>query len=68
LDSVDFYKNCRALLTEEGSMTVNLFGRSASYDQSLAKMAEAFGEDALRLCRGEIALTAKGSEVRVVKI
>ena len=30
--------------------------------------AETFGEDALRLCRGEIALTAKGSEVRVVKI
>ncbi len=30
--------------------------------------AEAFGEDALRLCRGEIALTAKGSEVRVVRI
>ena len=28
-------------------MTVNLFGRSASYDQSVAKMAEAFGEDAL---------------------
>ena len=30
--------------------------------------AEAFGEDALRLCRGEIALTAKGSEVRVVRL
>ena len=30
--------------------------------------AEAFGEDALSLCRGEIALTAKGSEVHVVKI
>ena len=29
--------------------------------------AEAFGEDALRLCRGEIALTAKGSEVRVIR-
>jgi hypothetical protein len=28
-------------------MTVNLFGRTSSYDQSLAKMAEAFGEDAL---------------------
>ncbi|NUB43332.1 ribonuclease D [Fertoebacter nigrum] len=27
---------------------------------------EAFGDDALRLCRGEIALSAKGSEVRVV--
>ncbi len=29
---------------------------------------EAFGEDALRLCRGEIALSAKGSAVRVVKL
>ena len=28
--------------------------------------AEAFGSDALRLCRGEIALSAKGQEVRVV--
>ena len=47
LDSVEFYKNCRALLADEGTMTVNLFGRSASYAQSVAKMAEAFGEDAL---------------------
>lgn len=30
--------------------------------------AEAFGEDALRLCRGEIALSAKGNEVRVVRV
>ncbi|NEY91325.1 ribonuclease D [Tabrizicola oligotrophica] len=30
--------------------------------------AEAFGEDAMRLCRGEIALSAKGSEVRVVRV
>lgn len=30
--------------------------------------AEAFGEDALRLCRGEIALSAKGTEVRVVRL
>jgi len=29
---------------------------------------EAFGEDAIRLCRGEIALTAKGSEVRVIRL
>jgi len=47
LDSADFYKHCRALLSDEGTMTVNLFGRSASYEQSVAKMAEAFGEDAL---------------------
>ncbi|MBI1171245.1 ribonuclease D [bacterium] len=30
--------------------------------------AEAFGDDALRLCRGEIALSAKGNEVRVVRV
>lgn len=30
--------------------------------------AEVFGEDALRLCRGEIALSAKGNEVRVVRL
>ena len=47
LDSADFYKHCRALLSDEGTMTVNLFGRSASYEQSVAKMAEAFGEEAL---------------------
>lgn len=47
LDSVDFYKHCRALLSDEGTMTVNLFGRSTSYEQSVAKMAEAFGEDAI---------------------
>ena len=29
---------------------------------------EAFGEDALRLCKGEIALSAKGHEVRVVQL
>ena len=29
---------------------------------------EAFGDDALRLCAGEIALSAKGSEVRIVQL
>ena len=29
---------------------------------------EAFGDDALRLCRGEIALTAKGNDVRVIRL
>ncbi len=29
---------------------------------------EAFGEDAIRLCKGEIALSAKGNEVRVVQL
>ena len=47
LDSVEFYADCRQLLTEDGIMTVNLFGRSSSYARSLEKMAEAFGKEAL---------------------
>jgi spermidine synthase len=45
LDSKAFYADCRKLLTEDGCMTVNLFGRSSSYDGSLRKIAAVFGED-----------------------
>lgn len=47
LDSADFYRDCRGVLTDDGCMTVNLFGREASYERSVARMAEAFGHDAL---------------------
>jgi spermidine synthase len=47
LDSADFYADCRALLAEDGVMTVNLFGRDSSYLQSLTKIAEAFGPEAV---------------------
>ncbi len=47
LDSEDFYADCRRLLTEDGAMTVNLFGRSSSYERSLAKIAAAFGAPAV---------------------
>lgn len=47
LDSPDFYADCRALLTETGCMTVNLFGRASSFERSLQSMAVAFGEKAL---------------------
>ncbi|MDA7416430.1 spermidine synthase [Xenophilus arseniciresistens] len=47
LDSAQFYADCRAVLTEEGCMTVNLFGRSSSFERSLEKIAEAFGPEAL---------------------
>ena len=47
LDSAEFYADCRNLLTEDGIMTVNLFGRASSFDKSLNQMAEAFGEEAL---------------------
>ena len=47
LDSADFYADCRATLTDEGSMTVNLFGRSSSFQKSVDKIATAFGADAI---------------------
>jgi spermidine synthase len=47
LDSAEFYADCRATLTQEGSMTVNLFGRSSSFQSSVDKIASAFGMDAI---------------------
>src|SRR3569832_2982456 len=35
LDSKSFYADCRKLLTDDGCMTVNLFGRDSSFDKSL---------------------------------
>lgn len=47
LDSLPFYSNCRRLLTEDGCMTVNLFGRSSSYQRSVEKISAAFGANAV---------------------
>jgi spermidine synthase len=47
LDDADFYAHCRDLLTEDGVMTVNLFGRDSSYVESLTRMAEAFGPESV---------------------
>jgi spermidine synthase len=47
LDSADFYADCRNVLTDEGCMTVNLFGRTSSFQKSVDKMAAAFGSDAI---------------------
>ncbi len=47
LDSEAFYADCRKLLTPDGCMTVNLFGRSSSYARTLEKIGAAFGPDAL---------------------
>ena len=47
LDSEAFYADCRQLLTPSGCMVVNLFGRSSSYDKSLAHITQAFGEQAV---------------------
>ncbi|MBY4595325.1 spermidine synthase [bacterium BD-1] len=47
LDSAQFYADCRRLLTEDGCMTVNLFGRSSSFERSLSQIVEAFGANAV---------------------
>ncbi len=43
LDDVSFYAACRAVLEEGGLMSVNLFGRHASFHDSIARIAAAFG-------------------------
>ena len=47
LDSPDFYADCRAALSDDGCLTVNLFGRDASYERSLQSICAAFGADAV---------------------
>ncbi|HQD15981.1 MAG TPA: spermidine synthase [Ottowia sp.] len=47
LDSADFYADCRRLLSDDGCMTVNLFGRSSRFERSLASITEAFGAQAV---------------------
>jgi spermidine synthase len=43
LDSQDFYRDCFRLLADGGVMTVNLFGRDASFERSTERIAAAFG-------------------------
>lgn len=47
LDSEKFYADCRRLLTDDGCMAVNLFGRASSYPRSVEKIATAFGHAAI---------------------
>jgi spermidine synthase len=42
LDSEAFYRDCRGLLSEGGAITVNLFGRQASYPRTLARLQRVF--------------------------
>ncbi|TDM08706.1 MAG: spermidine synthase [Ideonella sp. MAG2] len=43
LDDEDFYAACRDVLDEGGLMTVNLFGRDASFARSAGRIARVFG-------------------------
>lgn len=42
LDSAAFYRDCARLLDHGGVMSVNLFGRDASYERSARRIAAAF--------------------------
>ncbi len=50
LDDEGFYRNCRALLTDGGVMTVNLFGRDASFERSASRLAAVFGAERCAAC------------------
>lgn len=47
IDTEAFYNDCRQLLTPNGCMTVNLFGRASSFDESVKKITAAFGHEAV---------------------
>lgn len=61
LDDEAFYAACRDMLAEGGLMTVNLFGRDASFERSAARIAAAFGADQL----WQLAPTQEGNTIVV---
>lgn len=68
LDSAAFYRDCRRLLAEGGVLSVNLFGRDASFDRSTRRIAAAFGAPALRTLRptkegNTVVLALKGEDI-----
>ena len=68
LDSAEFYAACRGVLAHGGLMSVNLFGRAASFEKSAAKIAAAFGRDqvwSLRPTRegNTVVIAARGVQV-----
>ena len=51
LDSAEFYRDCHCVLADDGVMTVNLFGRDASFERSTRRIAAAFGAQQVRTLR-----------------
>lgn len=46
-DSERFYRHCHRLLAEPGILIVNLFGRHASFDESVGRVRRLFGQTAV---------------------
>lgn len=47
LDDAGFYAACHRMLSPGGVMSVNLFGRDASFERSVKRIAQSFGIEAL---------------------
>ena len=68
LDSEDFYRHCHEALAVPGVLTVNLFGRHASFRRSLERIRAVFDQVITLAPRDEgnlVALALKGPPVRV---
>lgn len=68
LDSEAFYRDCHRLLADGGVMSVNLFGRDASFERSARRIARAFGAGQVRTLRptkegNTIVVAVKASEM-----
>jgi spermidine synthase len=68
IDDAAFYAHCRGVLVHGGLMSVNLFGRDASFARSAARIAHAFGAHqvwSLRPTRegNTVVVAARGVEV-----
>ncbi|MFA7281280.1 MAG: hypothetical protein WC100_14445 [Sterolibacterium sp.] len=49
LDSEAFYADCRRLLSQDGVMSVNVFGRQSNLARSTQRIAAAFGKTQVRM-------------------
>lgn len=69
-DSLDFYLNCKHVLSEVGILTVNLFGAHSSYARNIRNLSEAFDGRILTLPQidagNQVVLAFKGPELRVL--
>jgi spermidine synthase len=69
LDSLAFYQICRARLSDDGVLSVNLLGNSRGFENSLARICEAFDDRALVFPSCEsgnaIAFAAAGNPVEI---
>ncbi len=68
LDDLGFYEGCHAVLEEGGLMSVNLFGRHASFRDSIDRIAQVFGTDqvwSLRPTREGNTVVVAGRQVQV---